>query len=669
MSNYISSHSKRSYSKTENLNSKHVLFNNIYEFPIIGCILGGIVAQEVVKITGKYIPLNQELLLDYSELYVKKDLYKSCNIKKYQCIYNYLSKPMIQYLTKLNIFLVGCGALGCEYLKLFSLLNIACHKKGTITVTDMDNIELSNLNRQFLFREDDIGKQKSFIASQKIKQFNPSINIQCYDKAVGYDNEPLFNRSFWEHQDIVVNALDNVQARQYVDNQCVLYKKPLLEAGTLGTKCNLQVIIPNITKSYSETMDPPEKSIPLCTIKQFPYKIEHCLEWSMEIFNQYFNIFIHDVEAFSKGQSYFLDYMDKIDNDHIYNNKITLLCLFKSCLENPTYINIVYFVKKIFKLIFINPIQNLLTNHPIDEIDDNGVLFWSGNRLPPNIIYIDKYSDFIKQFSIYLCKCLNIMVGIHIEINVDFNIEDSSIKNEFNINKLLNIEPNAFYKNKLFHYSTFDKDNQEDVIMMQSISNVRADTYRIPNISKIDCQLISGKIIPALHTTTSLITSLSIMELLKYVYNKVYNTNKKGHSTYKDYFINIGINQYISSQPQNSTKIISNRYNSIYGTNVKSIPDVFNYWDKIVLERKKHRILDITDTIAYLKDTYNMCIDMIICGEIILYNKFNNVNKNIKYSEIYSMLNKPKTEYLKLNISLLDKNSVPILTPKIVYSW
>lgn len=48
--------------------------------------------------------------------------------------------------------MVGCGALGCEYLKNFALMGVACGPKGLITVTDNDNIELSNLNRQFLFR-------------------------------------------------------------------------------------------------------------------------------------------------------------------------------------------------------------------------------------------------------------------------------------------------------------------------------------------------------------------------------------------------------------------------------------------------------------------------------------------------------------------------------------
>ena len=56
---------------------------------------------------------------------------------------------------------------------------------------------------------------------------------------------------------------------QYMDRRCVYYGKPLLESGTLGTKANVQVVLPNITESYSSSQDPPEKSHPMCTVKSY----------------------------------------------------------------------------------------------------------------------------------------------------------------------------------------------------------------------------------------------------------------------------------------------------------------------------------------------------------------------------------------------------------------
>jgi molybdopterin/thiamine biosynthesis adenylyltransferase len=65
-----------------------------------------------------------------------------------------------------------------------------------------------------------------------------------------------------------------------MDRRCVYYQKPLLESGTLGTKANTQVVIPFMTESYSSSQDPPEKSIPSCTVKNFPNAIEHTIQVS-----------------------------------------------------------------------------------------------------------------------------------------------------------------------------------------------------------------------------------------------------------------------------------------------------------------------------------------------------------------------------------------------------
>ena len=79
---------------------------------------------------------------------------------------------------------------------------------------------------------------------------------------IGDDTESTFNDDFWGGLNLVVNALDNLKARTYVDGRCVFYGLPLLESGTLGTKANTQTIMPFVTESYSDSVDPPEESIP-----------------------------------------------------------------------------------------------------------------------------------------------------------------------------------------------------------------------------------------------------------------------------------------------------------------------------------------------------------------------------------------------------------------------
>jgi ubiquitin-activating enzyme E1 len=67
----------------------------------------------------------------------------------------------------------------------------------------------------------------------------------------------------------------------YMDQRCVLYQKPLLESGTLGTKGNTQVVVPHLTESYGSSRDPPEKESPSCTIKNFPNQIQHTIQVSL----------------------------------------------------------------------------------------------------------------------------------------------------------------------------------------------------------------------------------------------------------------------------------------------------------------------------------------------------------------------------------------------------
>lgn len=197
------------------------------------------------------------------------------------------SKVIFTVSGALNYFLVGAGAIGCELLKNFAMVGVGANG-GKVIVTDMDLIEKSNLNRQFLFRPSDVQRPKSNTAARVIKKMNPDMNVIAHENRVGPETENVYDDKFFEELDGVANALDNVDARIYMDRRCVYYRKPLLESGTLGTKGNTQVVVPFLTESYSSSQDPPEKSIPICTLKNFPNAIEHTLQWARDNFEGLF---------------------------------------------------------------------------------------------------------------------------------------------------------------------------------------------------------------------------------------------------------------------------------------------------------------------------------------------------------------------------------------------
>jgi len=269
------------------------------ELPSNCAFLGGIAAQEIVKKSGKYTPLHQWLYLD--EFAMTRDTVPEDAApigSRYDHQIAIFGRAYQEKLGKQRWFMVGTGALGCEYLKGFALMGLGANG-GELHVTDNDRIEVSNLNRQFLFRAENVGHPKSVCAAAAAKRMNPAMNITSHEVKVCPETENTFNTAFWHSLDGVCNALDNVHARRYTDTRCVLFKKPLLESGTLGTKANSEIIIPYHTQSYNDIVEQEnDDAIPMCTLKLFPHLIEHCIEWARAEFHDVFEALPKDIEKF-----------------------------------------------------------------------------------------------------------------------------------------------------------------------------------------------------------------------------------------------------------------------------------------------------------------------------------------------------------------------------------
>lgn len=92
---------------------------------------------------------------------------------------------------------MGAGALGCEFIKMFALMGFGTAEHGQVLCTDDDNIEISNLNRQFLFRKNHVGKNKSEVACHIGKKINKNSKLESIKLKVGVDTEEYFNEQFW----------------------------------------------------------------------------------------------------------------------------------------------------------------------------------------------------------------------------------------------------------------------------------------------------------------------------------------------------------------------------------------------------------------------------------------------------------------------------------------
>jgi ubiquitin-activating enzyme E1 len=153
--------------------------------------LGGIVGQEVLKAcSAKFTPIPGFLYLDADECLTDSFLPLD-EVAPLKCRYDsqiaVFGKAAQEKLFRLQYFIVGAGAIGCEMLKNWALMGVGCGEDGHVHVTDMDRIEKSNLSRQFLFRNTDINEFKSTTAVKAVQAMNPSLKITAYQEKVAPD--------------------------------------------------------------------------------------------------------------------------------------------------------------------------------------------------------------------------------------------------------------------------------------------------------------------------------------------------------------------------------------------------------------------------------------------------------------------------------------------------
>merc|ERR1719399_860112 len=113
---------------------------------------------------------------------------------------------------------------------------------------------------------------------------NPHLQVSSHSDKVCPDTQAKYDDGFFAGLDCTLNALDNIQARRYVDARSVQLQRPLIDSGTAGTKGHVQVVVPFLTESYGSQEDPPDDNFMVCTIKAFPSEIAHCIQWAKDGF-------------------------------------------------------------------------------------------------------------------------------------------------------------------------------------------------------------------------------------------------------------------------------------------------------------------------------------------------------------------------------------------------
>lgn len=131
-----------------------------------------------------------------------------------------------------KVLCVGAGGLGCPALQYLAAAGI-----GTLGVMDEDTIELSNLQRQILFNQSDIGRNKAIVVSERLQALNNHISIEVYPEFLSLNNASKIIQNY----DVILDATDNFQARYLLNDVCQTLNKPLVSASIYQFDAQLSV--------------------------------------------------------------------------------------------------------------------------------------------------------------------------------------------------------------------------------------------------------------------------------------------------------------------------------------------------------------------------------------------------------------------------------------------
>ena len=565
----------------------------------MAAVIGGVAAQEVLKAgSRKFTPLCQWVYLDAAEalpaLPPAEDRAEGGG--RYDGQVAVFGRRHQARLGAVRTFVVGAGALGCELLKSYALMGVGCGESGRVDVTDMDSIETSNLNRQFLFRQRHVGSAKSTVAAAAAAEMNPDMegHVSARELKVAPETATTFDHAFWSGLDVVTNALDNVQARRYVDGLCVEHGLPLLESGTLGTKSNTMTVVPGVTLSYSSEQDAPEQDIPACTLKSFPYLIEHTLQWARNAFEDAFVIDPREAQTFAaeaagpEGKAPYRALLDRNRNQALQRAASAHRVLAPRPADWPACVR---WGREQFERLFVWPIRDLLAQNPLDKASEDGTPFWTAKKRPPAPAVFSLgdplHAAFLRAAAVLRARTCGVEEGDATPESMGAALAgfeapawtpsgeviatteeeaaaqakaraDAAEDTDAAVGRLLAELPDAAsLAGAAVRPESFEKDDDSNhhIEFIGAAGNIRAGQYGIPAVEPFKVKGIVGRIIPAIATTTAYTTGLVCLELLKLVRpSPDGDGSARGAAplpidAFRDSNTNLAINSYAAFEP------------------------------------------------------------------------------------------------------------------------
>uniref|UniRef100_A0A7S2RPC2 SUMO-activating enzyme subunit n=1 Tax=Mucochytrium quahogii TaxID=96639 RepID=A0A7S2RPC2_9STRA len=404
-----------------------------------------------------------------------------------------LGAELFDVVQKSKILVVGAGGIGCELLK-----NLVFSGFLNVEIIDLDTIDVSNLNRQFLFRNRHVGMSKSKVAKEAALNFNPHVNITSHHGNIKAEE---FGVNYFKGFDVVLNALDNVNARQHVNRLCLAANIPLIDSGTTGYLGQVNVIFKGETKCYDcEPKSENKKTFPICTIRNTPDKPVHCIVWAKELFKLMFGNMAesmlsgNDDDASAGGAQE--DAQDGEDQKELQEKEKEIRSVIMSAVERPQGADqddaekLRAYAKRVFNAVFDNEIALKLKLR-------NG---YKGAKKKPEPLSFEK--------AIALDESSGPASGLRDQRVL--SIKECTEMFVSTVEKMWSKD-----RREQIGDAVFDKDDDLTLDFVMAASNLRSQVFDIERKSKFDVKGIAGNIIHAIATTNAIVAGIQVVESIK----------------------------------------------------------------------------------------------------------------------------------------------------------
>ncbi|KAH6645921.1 ThiF family protein [Truncatella angustata] len=379
-----------------------------------------------------------------------------------------------------KVLMVGAGGIGCELLK-----NLVLTGYGQIHVVDLDTIDLSNLNRQFLFRNEHIKKSKAEVAKEVAQVFNPNVNIISYFANI---KDAQFNLEWFRGFKLVFNALDNLDARRHVNRMCLAADVPLIESGTTGFNGQVQVIKKGVTACYDCIAKDVPKSFPVCTIRSTPSQPIHCIVWAK-------SYLLNEVFGVSEDETAF-DHSEDADNAKEIEELKKEAAALKMIRDS---VGTSQFPQMLFDKVFSADIKRLCSMEEMWTTRSKPSAL-EYEALKPGVPTIDDsfLEDDQKKWSL--------------EENLAV-FESSLDRLSKRIAEMKTVQENGQTTEP--PTIAFDKDDPDTLDFVAAAANIRAHIFGIDLKTRFDIKQMAGNIIPAIATTNAIVAGVCVLESYK----------------------------------------------------------------------------------------------------------------------------------------------------------